>query len=393
MFVIQDGHHLRSHIVEAVESGRAAGAILSPADQSPETLSATAETILQAGATLAIDPQAVVVAVVDANPKKLLRHPHIDAVGIRARELRPKAVRKIVEQSIQLQVNNGCSVIISPTVALSSLDQRWAQVAQEFAETSMEVHGELELEQELLLCAAIRDQLLRDDRAVDDLLDELTRYEVDGFYLLGEVDIAGDLDVAINSARGCLKLVSELTARGRYEVWSGYTGFAGMAHSAAGASAVASGWFLKQQWWSPSHWEAGTGGGQAPAPRIALESISGEARWDTELPRILAAREGNPDLVARVLAGAGDLAAYLRGASRISEAPPDRPRMVQQLVDVLSAQDANVLQADDPRQAAFDHFSSAQTLHGDLKSAGLELDAVRAGRRTANVWAKALESY
>jgi len=389
VFLIQDGHHMRPHIASAIRRGHAKGAILSPADLTPALLAETASAVHTAGGVLAVDPQAIAIAVLDANPKKLMQHGHIDAVGVRARDLSSADITALAQRSLELQRAVGSSVLIAPTVPISSPDERWAQIAQNLAVASIADRRGKRDEVPLFVSVAARSALLSDRALVDDLLDELTRYEVDGFYVLAEVDVSRDLGAAHAAAEGTMHLVSALSQEADYRVWVGYAGKTGVVLRAAGAEATAGGWFHKQQWWSPSHWESSTGG-QAPVARLSLAPLLGALRWEPEVRRLLDLRRRDDGLVAEVLSGPGELAAALRAGSSAGAAP-ERPELVAQLLAVLSSLDAAI--PDDVSRRALhvdELLREAGALQQRLRSLGLDLDEVRGGPRLVQVWSGAL---
>lgn len=380
---------MRPHIASAIREGRAAGAILSPADLTPTLLAETASEVHSAGGLVAVDPQTVAVAVLDANPKKLMQHGHIDAVGVRARDLSPADITALAQRSLGLQRAVRASVLIAPTVPISSPEERWAQIAQNLAVASIADSSAGRDEVPLFVSVAARSALLSDRALVDDLLDELTRYEVDGFYILAEVDVSRDLGAAHAAAEGTMNLVRALTQEAGYRVWVGYAGKAGVVLRAAGAEATAGGWFHKQQWWSPSHWESSTGG-QAPVARLSLTPLLGALRWEPEVQRLLDLRRRDAALVAEVLSGPGALSTSLRNGGSAGVAP-ERPELVAQLLTVLSSLD-NALPGDVSSRAPHvdELLRGAADLHSRLSGLGLNLDEVRGGPRLVQVWGGAL---
>lgn len=393
MFLIQDGHHMRPHIEPAIKRGHAAGAILSPADLAPAALAETAQMVLREGGILAIDPQVVALGVVDANPKKLLQHGHVESVGLRARDLDAESIRQVVERSLAFQREAGSTVLLSPTVAVASLDERWAQVAQDLAISSEENWRSAGDESPLFVSVAVRDSLLGSRADVDDLLDELTRYSVPGFYLNVEVDLSRDLAAASRAASGALRLVYGLAVEAGYRVWVGYSGASGQIFRAVGAEATSAGWFHKQQWWSPSHWEQGSGG-QAPPPRVQLAAMFGSFRWEPDLSRLLGLRRVESSLVSAVLSGPGEISARLATANSLPPTSPDRQALVAQLLAVFSAADQEV---GEPGADAITYvrakLQGTAGLVERLTARGASFDNVRGGPNLTQVFTAALDSF
>ena len=125
-------------------------------------------------------------------------------------------------------------------------------------------------------------------------------------YFLSSPDLDRERSATIRSR--ALYMVSAL-AENEFEVWVGYAGMGAHCFRAAGAEAAASGWFQKQQHWSPKHW-TGEGGGRQPKLRAYLASTIGSLFLDAELDPLGGA---DLDLYEEVLASPGPLTDELRG--------------------------------------------------------------------------------
>lgn len=329
---------MHTRVEPAFDAGDAAGAIWSPADHTPDALDDLVQTDWGDGFTQAIDPQLYVAPLVDANPKKLGEH-DLFPVPMRARDFAARNLLDLTDRLIRFQAERPVTHILSPTVAVPSMGDRWAQVAADLANTSIDVWSGLNEARPLLISVAVQESLLADRESVDALLDELTTYECDGFYLLLEIDPGTDPAEAAVLLERALYITYTLAILNEYTVWIGYAGLSGRAYRAAGAEATAAGWWQKLNWFSPYHWQA-SGGGRQPRPRIYLESIIGSLLIDAELERISRHR-ADATLYADVLAGAGELATeFLQG--RAFDGNYGRPEMTGQLLAVCAALDGGV---------------------------------------------------
>lgn len=340
MFLIQDGHQAHTRVEPAIDDGDAGGVVWSLADQTPANLEQViaAECMGRHGIVQAIDPQLYVAPLADANPKRLPDH-ELFAVPMRPRDFSARSLVPLVEALIEFQAERPVTHLLSPTVAVASMVDRLAGVAANLADTSLETWSAIDDERALLLSAAIQQSLLADPDNVDALLDELTAYECEGFYLLIELNPRTDPAEAAVLFERALYIVYTLAKVNEYRVWVGYAGLNGFAYRAAGAEAFAGGWWQKQNWWSPSHWTAG-GGGRAPRARMYLETILGSLLIDTEL-RLIARQRSDTDLLAELLDGAGPLAAAF-AEGRPYDGNYDRADMTAQLYAVCSALDARI---------------------------------------------------
>lgn len=373
MFLIQDGHQAHTRVEPTIDAGDAGGAIWSLADQTPANLDQVieAECMSRDGIVQAIDPQLYVAPLADANPKKLPDH-ELFSVPMRPRDFSARNLVPLVETLIEFQMERRVTHLLSPTVAVASMVDRWAGIAANLADTSLDTWAGIEDDRPLLLSVAIQQSLLADPENVDALLDELTAYECEGFYLLIELSPRTDPAEAAVLFERALYIVYTLAEVNEYVVWVGYAGLNGYPYRAVGAEAFAGGWWQKQNWWSPSHWTAG-GGGRAPRARIYLESLLGSLLIDNEL-RLVARQRTDTDLLGDLLDGAGPLATeFTQG--RAYDGNYDRRDMTAQLFAVCSGLDARITGdvESDLRQVLAD-ITGAEELYRRIREVGVQVE-------------------
>ncbi|HEU4738358.1 MAG TPA: hypothetical protein VFS54_04660 [Solirubrobacterales bacterium] len=388
MFLIQAGHQSSTHIAEGLPEGRADGVIWSPGDEKPELLEQRMAEAAEHDAVQAVDPQLYVGLLEDANPKRLPEYELFD-LPLPPRQFSARRLAGLVEGILDFQVELPSTHLIAPTVAVSSMTDRSAQVALNLAETALDLADEMDDERPLFISAAAERSVLADSESVDVLLDELTTHEADGYYLLFEIDPSIDPAGQASLLSEALYITYTLGVIQERPVWVGYAGLSGYLYRAVGAEAFAAGWFQKQQWFSTGHWGPG-GGGRAPRSRIYLESILGSLLIDAELmPARRQRRDAN--LAVDLLRGAGALAAeHAEGG-----AVPDDSRSVcaAQLFEVCAALDDRVagdLDIDLERVAL--ELSAAADLYTRLGAAGIELDGRSSGSQIT-VWQAAIEEF
>jgi hypothetical protein len=291
---------------------------------------------------------------------------------MRPRDFSARNLVPLVEALIAFQADRPVTHLLSPTVAVGSMVDRWAGIAANLADTSLDTWAAVDDERPLLLSVAIQQSLLADPDNVDALLDELTAYECEGFYLLIELSPATDPAEASVLYERALYIVYSLAEVNEYTVWVGYTGLAGFASRAVGAEAFAGGWWQKQNWWSPGHWTAG-GGGRTPRPRIYLESILGSLLIDNEL-RPIARQRTDADLAADLLAGAGPLAVGFTDG-RPFDGNYERAEMTAQLFAVCSALDARITgHVETDLRRILDDITRAEELYRRIRDVGVQVD-------------------
>jgi hypothetical protein len=390
MFLIQDGHQAHTRVEPTISAGDADGVVWSLADQTPGNLDQVVGADHMRGDEIvqAIDPQLYVAPLADANPKKLLDHA-LFTVPMRPRDFSARNLVPLVETLLAFQADRPVTHLISPTVPVASMVDRWAGVASDLADTSLATWDAVGDGRPLLVSVAIQESLLADAENVDALLDELTAYECDGFYLLLELDPRTDPAEASTLFEQALYLVHTLSVVNEYTVWVGYAGLNGYPFRAVGAEAFGGGWWQKQNWWSPTHWTPGAGG-RTPRPRIYLESILGSLLIDNEL-RLIARQRTDASLFPDVLHGAGALATDFADG-RPYGGDYDRHEMTAQLFAVCSALDGRIVGdvETDLRQVLND-IAGAEFLYRRIRDVDVQVEPGPV-RNAPVVWQTAITS-
>lgn len=394
MFLIQDGHQTSSHIAAALEDQTVDGVIWSPGDETPALLEERTEAVDgNHDVVQAVDPQFYVAMLQDSNPKRLPQH-EIFGLELRGGAFSAKRLGRTVKRILDHQRDLPVSHLLSPTVAVSSMTDRSAQIALNLAETSIELAAEAVRDEEekrpMLLSVAVEQYVLNEQDAVNGLLDELTAHDVPGYYLLFEVNPEMEATRQASLLAEALYVTHTLAVTQEKEVWVGYAGLPGYLHRAVGAEAFAAGGFRKQQWWSPSHWAAGSGGGRGgPRPRIYLDRLLGSILTETELATIRSQRR-DTQLADDLVAGSGSLAQSYREGTTTE---PDRMDCAVQLFEVCADLDERI--TGDPvvdiAQVRSD-ISTAQNLFARISATGVQLEG-RSDNTQLGVWEAALDMF
>lgn len=362
-----------------------AGVIWSPADQVPDRLAERITSTDLSGCVQAIDPQLYIARLADAAAKKLADH-GVVPVPIRARDLSARRLPDLVSRVMNHQAQFGeITHLLAPSVAIPSMADRSAQTAIDLADAAVAWKDDGGDARPILLTLALQQSFLADADSVDGLLDEITGFDCDGFYLLFELPPDADRSVAAPLIQRALYAVNVL-ADNDFSVWVGYVGLGGYAMRAAGAEAVATGWFQKQQWWSPSHWTPSSGGRQ-PRPRAFLPSVANSLILSSELDPLSRA---DAALYRAAIDGSGPISTDLRGG----RSPADtfhRGECVEQLFATLAEFESRITGSveDDLRQVRDDLEDAValiETIDGVI---GLE---PKSGTRGPGAWLDAVDS-
>jgi hypothetical protein len=388
MFLIQAGHQSSTQIAEAVPDDGAAGAIWSLADETPDNLAARMEALSSHDAVQAIDPQLYVALLADANPKRLADHDLFKVPLPRRSRYSGRRLAAMVEAIIEHQADLPGTHLIAPTVAVSSMNHRSAQVALDLAETAVDVWGDYDDERPLLISVALERATLADPEGINQLLDELTASDLDGYYLMFEINPSLDSSTQAALLSEALYITYTLSVLREKPVWVGYAGLGGYLHRAVGAEAFAAGFFQKQQWWSLGHWGP-PAGGRAPKPRIVLDPILGSLLIEDELQAIRSQRYDRR-LGEELIAGVGPMAERMREGR---DPGSDRHACAAQLFAVCEELDRRVgpdLEQNLERVLA--DIADAEILYQRIEDAGVALEP-RSTSRQLEAWQEAIELF
>jgi hypothetical protein len=386
LFLIQDGHQAHTKFETTLDAENAGGVIWSPADHPPNQLDALVAADYMRRKVSAIDTQFYVAPLADPSAKRLGEY-ELFSIPLRRQDLAARNLVPLTEHLIAFQAERRTSHILSPTVSVPSMTDRLAQTAADLADASIGYWSDDGDNRPLLISVAIEQSLLADEDNVDALLDELTSYECEGFYLLFELDPKHDpAQLAVFTERA-LYIIYTLAYVQEYIVWTGYAGFKGLAFRAAGADVSAGGWWQKQNAWSPGNWSAGSGG-RSPRPRLHLESLLGSLLIDAELAPI-ARQRTDPELFSDLLDSRGQLAQdFVNGRDFDGEYPRDE--MIAQLFGSLAEVDSRItgeLEVD--MRLALDDIAAAEVLHRRVRDVGIQVDG-GGGQALLTVWQTAI---
>jgi hypothetical protein len=246
----------------------------------------------------AIDPQLYVAPLRRREPEETPRS-DLFAVPMRPRDFSARSLVPLVEGLIEFQARRPVTQLLSPTVALASMVDRWAGVAAKLADTSLDTWSAIDDERPLLLAVAYpAESCWQTPTNVDRLLDVLVgvRY-AKAFYLL--IEINPRTDPGRRPSCSSERFTSSTPSRGeRVHGLVGYAGLNGFAYRAAGAG-IRRRLVAEAELVVAKHWTAG-GGGRAPRARILPGKILGSLLIDNEL-RLIARQRTDTDLLADIL--------------------------------------------------------------------------------------------
>jgi hypothetical protein len=385
MFLVQHGYQKGQKISDGLAAGRMDGVIWSPGDETPANLEAAIRDASTHGLPhQAVDPQVYVSTLQSANLKKLAQYGYFSP-NLQPTDFSPRRISQIVQECLDFQASLDVTAIILPSIAVDSVGGRWAQIAANFLQAGIDDWGDRSDDRPILATAAVTGSLLSSEDEVNAFLDDLTSAEVDGYYLLLDIDPELGPPRYDDLIERGLWMTHSLAELNEFRVWAGYAGISGYVLRAAGAEGCGAGWWRKLNCWSLSHWLGGSGGRQ-PRPRVFLDTMLGSLLLVEELEPIYQADRA---LYNDIVAGAGPVAAQLR-ATNPAALVRDRDAEAAQLFEVCHELDRR-LTGDFTNRArrVLDDISDAQQLHRRIRATGRTLEA-RSGPGKLVAWESAV---
>ena len=228
----------------------------------------------------------------------------------RRRDLeRERQVASDLESCLEYQRGLAVTGFIAPNIVIRrSLDSVEATIAKDFLRNAAAVHERLRDPRPLWATLAISTDALRDRIELQNFLQEVTELEnpPSGIYLLIEhpdQEIPPMLEESDVLSRWML--INRALTQSGYEVMNGYADLLAPYLGAAGATAVASGWWNTLKVFSLRKFGPSPGAARQPVPRYASAALLKSIRY-TELEAL---RSGFPE----VLNGGATDASYESG--------------------------------------------------------------------------------
>ena len=264
----QHGYAKSDKIQQGIDDGSISGAIMSPRDEQPANLAAFLSALPENVERMA-DPQFYVGTIPGARDGNLPRYTHY-VPNLTPTSFSPGAVTRYVTNTFLWQSNLAVSAVLSPTVIVDTLNNRWAQIAMTLAQESFNQHNS---EKPLLISLVIGEEALRDVSLVDAWLDELTRLEVEGFYLVirrSPEEYRQQYDPELLSS--LLRICYSLAEVNGYRVIVGYSDIVSLLLHAVGVTGTGAGWYATLRQFGLRRFLPVSGGRQ-PRPRYTSRPL------------------------------------------------------------------------------------------------------------------------
>lgn len=264
---IQHGHGKSDKIPNAIDDGSVGGLIIAARNEKVEKLDACLNHLTESYDDLDIlfDPQFFVSALSPANDRFLEEYPYYKPARAAADFIGSKKVAAYAKETIDFQNGRAFTRITTPSVLVRSFADRWAQIALQLADASIDYHDSLSSPAPLLLKIMLSENALDNRDELDAFLNVLTTWDVQGFYLIiARDDASYSQTIDPDRMAHLLYIIYVLGDRNGYEVICGYCDFIGIACMAAGATAFGNGWYQSlRQFHVKSFLKHKPGGGRA----------------------------------------------------------------------------------------------------------------------------------
>jgi hypothetical protein len=260
----QHGYQRGTKIEAGLAEGWLNGVILSPRDETRESLSAYVSQLRKRRGRqpeIMIDPQFYASSIPNPRLGHLDEYPYFRPGLTRTKLASAAEVKRVAADTLGFQSSLPLDYLISPSVFVNDLNDQDSQVALSLAAESIAFHASMDSPPPLLVSIVIDEESLQDRSRLSDFLDIVSLYEVEGFYVVvRRRDPGYQAAFDSRSLAGLLHLVYSLAETNDFAVVCGFTDLVGLMVDAAGAKATATGWFNSLRQFSLSRFQQSTGG-------------------------------------------------------------------------------------------------------------------------------------
>lgn len=287
-FYVQHGYGKAQKISGLVAQGHTRGVILSPGDEDPAALRATADYCHSVGLRVLIDPQTYVYS---TNPEGAPRnHPahELDLAKLSWAQSAESVTRHVQAVERLNRAINPAGTWIAPSALQGTFTDVWTPLSIQFARTASDAWGP----ERTMVTLAIDEAALSDWTRIEDWLDVATTLDVAGFYIVVSrpTTVYPSVPWAPSRLANLLRLVHTLGTLNGFEIIWGYSDVEGMLGIAAGATGVGSGWSYTLRQFSAAKWQSPPGGGKPATVRLHVPRLWSLLRAETEAAVLLDSR-------------------------------------------------------------------------------------------------------
>ncbi len=183
----QHGYGKSDKLTIGLEEGSITGVVMSARDEKPAALQSYISQLrdLSSDARLMVDPQFHLSMYNPAKDRYLPDYRYYKAGRRPSDFVGAKKIHAYAKATIDAQLELDVDVLVSPTVHVEGFNEREHQIALNLAAESMDYHASLnDEERPLSLSFVIGEHAFTERGGVDEFLDQVTAWEIDGIYLI-----------------------------------------------------------------------------------------------------------------------------------------------------------------------------------------------------------------
>ena len=232
---------------------------MSPRDEAPGKLASFLFN-LPSNVDRLVDPQVHIGSVWPVRDGHLKDYPHYRQ-NLTPSSFTLAVIHRFVNDTLQWQSQLNVSAIVSPTVTISTFGSQWEQISWMLAQQTIAAHDG---SKPLLISLVVEENALRQRKAVDAWLNNLTKLDVEGFYLVvlrGSDIYRQHFDP--ESLSSLLRICHSLSHVNEYRVVVGYTDMLTLLLHAVGVEATGAGWYTGLKQFTLRRFTPSTGGRRA----------------------------------------------------------------------------------------------------------------------------------
>lgn len=286
MLLAQDGHGPASKIEKGLDKQIIDGAVFCPRTNSPEKLSEVTSYYRGKfnGGFFCLDPNFCVSTLSATKIGKLDSYPFFYP-NLKRTDFSPRKLQTYVQQTIDYQNNLPLSAIISPGVLVSAFTHHTAHLNLQFYEESSEYLNSNSINKNLFFCLPLAESSLREEEQLNEYLDDLTRLNGTGFYILVErtTKDAPQWNDPTNLSN-FLYLIYVLS-QNDYKVIVAYSDLVGTLFKIVGAEAIVNGWWRNLKQFTQDRYLE-QGGGRQPRTQYTSQPLLNSIFINSELQPI-----------------------------------------------------------------------------------------------------------
>ena len=196
-------------------------------------------------------------------------------------------IQEVAHSTIDYQCDLPFTAIVTPAVPVGSFNGVWSGIYMSLLDESFRYFGSRDDGRPLYAALLIEESAFAADQDdLDEFLDDLTSYEVAGYYIVVVRNAVTYPSVISDDCLSSMMYISYvLSVVNDYDVIWGFSDLDGIPLIASGAETIATGWYSNLRQFTYSRWLPADGGRQ-PRPRYTSVQLMSSLIKDVELQSV-----------------------------------------------------------------------------------------------------------